>query len=104
MFQVAVSAPILLIAAPLMGPLVRDLQPIHLLGLAFQVVCVASFGYLSWFWLMTIYRASSVASFSFLSPVLAVFFGWALLGEHIGPAIWIALGMVAAGIFLINRR
>lgn len=104
LFQVAVSAPILLIAAPFFGPLMRDLEPIHLLGLLFQIVCVGSFGFLAWFWLMSIYRASSVASFSFLSPVFAVLFGWALLGEHIGPAVWGALLLVAAGIFLINRK
>jgi drug/metabolite transporter (DMT)-like permease len=104
MFQVVVSAPILLIAAPFFGPLIRDIAPIHYAGMAFQIICVASLGFLSWFWLLTIYRASSVASFSFLSPVLAVFFGWALLGEHIGPAVLAALILVAAGIYLINRK
>ena len=104
LFQVVISAPILLIAAPLFGPLIRDIAPIHIAGLLFQIVCVATFGFLSWFWLLTIYRAASVASFSFLSPVLAVFFGWALLGEKIGPAVLAALILVAAGIYLINRR
>jgi len=60
--------------------------------------------YVFWFWLMTIYPASSVASFSFLSPVFSVLFGWWLLGETVGVQIWLALAMVAAGIILINRR
>ncbi|MEC7258850.1 MAG: DMT family transporter, partial [Pseudomonadota bacterium] len=99
--QVIFSAPLLLLMAPLFGPLIRDLEPIHWAGLAFQAICVVSLGFLSWFWLLTIYRASSVAAFSFLSPVLAVIFGWALLGERIGPTVWAALVLVAAGIFLI---
>lgn len=103
-FQLAVSAPVLLILAPLFGPLLRDLQPIHLAGLAFQAIGVVSLGFLVWFWLMSIYRASGVASFSFLSPVFAVLLGWLLLGEHIGPQVWGALALVAGGIFLINRR
>ena len=41
---------------------------------------------------------------SFLSPVLAVLLGWFLLSEEIGPQVWAALGLVAAGVFLINRR
>jgi drug/metabolite transporter (DMT)-like permease len=45
-----------------------------------------------------------VASFSFLSPVFSVILGWLILGETIGIQIWIALGFVAVGIFLINRR
>ncbi|MFK7753594.1 MAG: DMT family transporter [Sedimentitalea sp.] len=104
LFQVAVSAPILLILAPLFGDLFRAPTALHWAGLAFQTVAVASIGFLVWFWLMTIYRASGVAAFSFLSPVFAVIFGWALLGEQIGPLVWTALALVAAGIYLINRK
>jgi drug/metabolite transporter (DMT)-like permease len=103
-FQVAVSAPILLLIAPLFGPLIRDIQPIHIAGMAFQIIAVASLGFLVWFWLMKIYPASSVASFSFLSPVFSVLFGWLLLSEEVAPSVWGALVLVASGIYLINRR
>ncbi len=103
-FQLVVSAPVLLILSPFFGDLIRDLAPIHFAGLAFQAICIASLGFLLWFWLMSVYRASSVASFSFLSPVLAVVFGWLLLGESIGLQVWIALGLVAIGVVLINRK
>jgi drug/metabolite transporter (DMT)-like permease len=102
-WQLAVSAPILLLVAPLFGPFVRDLAPIHLWGLGFQVVVIASFGFLSWLWLLSRYPASGVASFSFLSPLFGVSFGWALLGEPVGPTILGALALVAAGLVLINR-
>ncbi|MFT7594527.1 MAG: drug/metabolite transporter (DMT)-like permease [Paracoccaceae bacterium] len=102
--QVAVSIPVLLGLSPLFGDLLRDPGPLHLAGLVFQSVFVISLGYLVWMQLMSIYRASSVASFSFLSPVFAVFLGWLVLDETIGPAIWGALVLVAAGVFLINRR
>lgn len=104
LFQVVTSAVILLALAPLMGDLVRDLQPIHVAGLLFQGICVASLGYLSWFYLLKVYRAAGVASFSFLSPVFAVLLGWLLLDEHVGWEIGGAMVLVAAGIFLINRR
>jgi len=102
--QIAVSIPVLLGLSPLFGDLLRDPHPLHLAGLVFQSVFVISLGYLAWMWLISIYRASSVASFSFLSPVFAVILGWLVLGETIGPAIWGALVLVAAGVFLINRR
>lgn len=102
--QVAVSIPVLLGLSLLFGDLLRDPQPVHLLGLLFQSVFVISLGYLVWMRLMAIYRASGVASFSFLSPVFAVILSWLVLGETIGPAIWGALVLVAAGVFLINRR
>lgn len=102
--QVAISAPILLVLAPLFGPMLRDVQAIHIWGMAFQIVAVASLGFLAWFWLMKRYPANSVASFSFISPVAAVVLGWVLLGEEIAPSIWVALVLVAAGITLINRK
>ncbi|WP_090207563.1 DMT family transporter [Yoonia litorea] len=103
MWQVGVSAPILLLAAFFFGPFIRDLAPIHLAGLAFQIVVVVSAGFIFWLWLLSIYPASGVASFSFLSPVLAVGLGWLLLGEEVGPSLLLALCLVTAGIVLINR-
>ncbi|MGB5558290.1 MAG: DMT family transporter [Paracoccaceae bacterium] len=102
-WQLAASAPVLLGAAMFFGPLIRDLQPIHLWGLAFQIVVVAGAGFLFWIWLLSIYPASSVASFSFLSPIFGILLGWLLLGEHAGVSIFAAGALVAAGILLINR-
>lgn len=103
-WQVWISALALLALAPAFGDLVRDPQPLHFVGLGFQAFVVVGLGYLGWFWLMTIYRAGGIASFTFLSPVLAVLLGWLLLDETIGLAVWLALALVATGIFLINRR
>jgi len=102
-WQVLVSAPILLALAPLFGPLVRDLEPVHLWGLGFQIVVVVSAGFIFWLWLLSIYPASSVASFSFLTPVFGVFMGWLLLGETLGPSLILSLVLVAGGILLVNR-
>ncbi|SPF80204.1 DMT family transporter [Pseudoprimorskyibacter insulae] len=103
-WQLGVSAIVLLCVAPLFGPVIREFQPYHAALMAYQVILVASFGFLFWFYWMMIYPASDIASFSFLSPVLSVAMGWLLLGEHIGVDTLIALGLVAAGITLINRR
>lgn len=103
LWQVGVSAPVLLIAAPFFGPLIRDFQPVHLWGLGFQAAVVVSFGFIAWLWLLSVYPASSVASFSFLGPIFGVGFGWLLLGESIAPALWGALALVAVGLVLINR-
>ncbi|KQI72686.1 multidrug transporter [Loktanella sp. 5RATIMAR09] len=103
MWQVGVSAPLLLFAALFFGPFIRDIAPIHIAGLAFQIVVVVSAGFIFWLWLLSIYPASGVASFSFLSPVLAVALGWLLLGEEVGPNLIMALVLVAIGILMVNR-
>ena len=103
MWQITVSAPILLIGAFFFGPFVRDFQPVlHLSGMAFQIGLV-SIGFVFWLWLLSIYPASGVASFSFLGPVFGVLFGWVLLGEPVGLSVWIALVFVASGLILVNR-
>lgn len=102
-WQVLISAPLLLLASLFFGELIRDLQPIHLWGLAFQIVVVVTFGFVFWLWLLSIYPASGVASFSFLSPVLSVWLGWLLLGEDVDASLLWALALVAVGLVLINR-
>lgn len=103
-WQLGVSAPLLLSASLLGGPFIRDLAPLHIAGLGYQVVLVAFAGFLAWFYLMQRYKASTVASFGFLSPVLAVLFGALVLGEETSPAIWAALALIGAGLWLINKR
>lgn len=103
MWQVGISTPILLIAALFFGPFIRELEPVHIAGLVFQIVIVVSAGFIFWLWLLSIYPASGVASFSFLSPVLTVGLGWLLLDEQVGPSLIVALFLVAVGILLINR-
>ena len=102
LWQVAVSAPVLLALAPLFGPLVREPEPWHLAGGAFQVA-LASWGFMAWLWLLSVYPAAGVASFSFLSPVFGVALGWLLLGETVGPGLLAAAALVVGGLVLVNR-
>lgn len=102
-WQLAVSAVVLCAVAPLFGPLVREPDALSLFGLVFGML-VASFGFLFWLRLMGIYPASDIASFSFLSPVMAVIFGWMIFDEPVGLGFVGALVLVGLGIVLINRR
>lgn len=104
-WQVLVSAVLLIGLAPLFGgPLVRDFDTTQAVLLAVQAVGVVCVGFVTWFWLIGRYYASTVASFSFLTPVLSALLGWLALGE---PVTWVtplALGLLVAGLVLINRR
>jgi drug/metabolite transporter (DMT)-like permease len=102
-WMVLVSAPMLLVASLFFGPLIRDLQPEHILGLVFQSSVVVAGGFIAWLWLLSVYPPSTVASFSFLTPILAVGLGAVIFGESVTWPILVALALVAAGIVLINR-
>ena len=103
-WMVAVSALVLLLASLFFGPLIRDLHPVHLLWLVFMASVVVAGGFIAWLWLLSVYPAATVASFSFLTPVLSLGLGWLALGEPLGPAILVAAALVATGIVLVNRR
>ena len=102
-WMVLVSAPLLLLASLFFGPLIRDLQPLHIVGLVFQSSVVVAGGFIGWLWLLSVYPSSTVASFSFLTPVFAVGLGAAFFGETVTGSILVAVALVAVGIVLINR-
>ena len=102
-WMVLVSGPLLLLAAPLFGPLIRDLHPQHIAWLIFQSSVVVAGGFITWLWLLSVYPTPTVASFSFLTPILAIGLGAVIFGETVTWAILGAAVLVAAGIVLINR-
>ena len=103
-YQLAVSTVILIPAAFLFGPFIRELEFFHLVLFFIQVVGVVSIGFVLWFWVLSIYPASDMASFSFLAPVFGVIFGWLILGEEISIALIGSLLLVSLGIMLMNWK
>lgn len=103
LYQLAVSACLLLAVAPFFGDLVREPSAAILGIFAFQVIGIVSIGFVLWFWLLSVYPASNIASFSLLAPVAGVFSGWVLFDDPLTPAFLVALGLVFAGLVLANR-
>ena len=72
-------------------------------ALVFQAVFVVAFTYLVWFWLVRRYPASGLSSFAFLTPAFSVLMGGLILGEPLSMRLFLALAMIAIGIFIVNR-
>jgi drug/metabolite transporter (DMT)-like permease len=70
----------------------------------YQIVAVAFVSYLAWFWLLTRYPASHLHAYTFWTPLFGLLAGWLLLGEPVTPALAVAMGCVALGIYLVNRQ
>ena len=104
-YQLAGSALVLLPLSRALGePGVRHPSAIALAALAFQIVIVAFASYLAWFWLLARYPASELSVFSFLTPLFGMAASALVLGEHVGPALAVAMALVAGGIYLVNRN
>ncbi|KPQ06364.1 MAG: putative permease, DMT superfamily [Rhodobacteraceae bacterium HLUCCA12] len=104
-WQLLISAPILLILAPSYGgELVRDFDLFQLGIFLFHTLGAVTAGFVLWFWLLLRYPASTVASFSFVTPVLSALLGWLVLNEAVSALTPIALALLVGGLILINRR
>lgn len=103
-WMVLVSAPILLAVSPLFGPLIRDVGPMDWVWLVFQASVVVAGGFVTWLWLLSVYPASTVASFSFLTPILSILLGHLIFGESLSFTLVGAAALVSVGIILINRK
>jgi len=71
-------------------------------GLLYQAVFVVGATYLIWFWILKRYRAPELSALTFISPVVGVLEGWALLGEAPNASFLVALAGVAVGIALLS--
>jgi drug/metabolite transporter (DMT)-like permease len=72
-------------------------------ALAFQIILVAFFSYLLWFWMIHRFAVSRLAAFTFLAPLFGVILGGLVLKEAIPLLLWAGLALVGAGIYLVNR-
>ena len=104
LYQLAVTA---VMTAPLMllaGPIIREFSVVPTTALLFQALYVVAFTYAFWFWLIGRYSASGLSSFVFLTPAFGVFCGSIILDEPMTMKMFMALGLIAAGLIVVNRR
>ena len=102
LYQLAISAVILTMLAAILGDMIRELDVDIILIFIFQVVFVVSIGFLLWFWALSVYPASDMASFGLLAPLFGVFFGWLIFDDALTTRFIFAMGLVCMGILLNN--
>jgi drug/metabolite transporter (DMT)-like permease len=105
LYQLAVSAPVLFLAAWLMGEpgFIRITWPVAA-AFAYQCIVVAFASYLAWFWLLRHYLAARMSVFTFLTPIFGVLAGVVLLGEPLTGTFVVAALLVGAGLVLVNLK
>ena len=105
LYQLSVSAVVLPLGSLALGePGIVKLTFVAIASLLYQTVWIASITYLAWFWLIRHYPAARLASFSFLAPLFGVLAGWWILDEPVTAGLMLAMVLVAAGIYLVNRH
>jgi drug/metabolite transporter (DMT)-like permease len=103
LYQIVVSA----VITPVIAYAIGEHWPEHIswipaASVLYQSVWVVGVTYLAWFWLLRVYPAAELSAFTFISPVVGVLTGWAVLGESPNLAFGLAAALVAVGILLVN--
>jgi drug/metabolite transporter (DMT)-like permease len=106
-YQLASSAVVLPFISLVLGerwPAPVQLSSFAWLSLFLQTAVGAFASYLVWMWMLTRYPAARMSAFVFLTPVFSLMIAAAWLGEPITATLLIALGLVAVGMWLVNKR
>jgi len=104
LYQLVVSGVLLTLWAWLFLEPLREPTALTWGILAFQSLFVACIGFLMWTWMLGIYPVSDMASFSLLTPLFAVTFGWLIFDDKITPLFVLALALVLLGLTLVNQK
>lgn len=104
LYQLIVSAPILIFIAWMQGEFFREMTPLLWSFFTFQVFGIVCLTFVLWFWVLSIYPASDMASFAFLTPLLGVILGALIFNEPLSINVLLAMALVGSGIYLVNKK
>jgi drug/metabolite transporter (DMT)-like permease len=103
-WQMLIGVPIFLLLHLLFeGPGAYVLSVSVVSALLYQAVVVGVFCFLTWFSILRRYSPSRLTVLFFTAPLWGLLLSFLLLGEGITTGLAIGAGMVALGIFLVNR-
>lgn len=102
--QMITAGIVCILAALITG---EKLVPSHITwesaGALFYLIIFGSIvAYLSYMWLLSVRPASIVGTYAYVNPVVAVFLGWLVAGEHIGLQQLLGLGVILLGLIVVN--
>ncbi|MBN9034300.1 MAG: hypothetical protein BGO05_20065 [Rhizobiales bacterium 63-7] len=101
-YQLVVAGIALTMAAAASGQAAVHLAWPLVGNIAFQALVVSFFSFLVWFWLLTKYKASQLGVFSFMTPMMGVVLGVALLGEPLTQEFMLGAAGVLCGIMMVT--
>ncbi|VCU71362.1 putative inner membrane transporter yiJE [Pigmentiphaga humi] len=104
LYQLGVSGVAGLLVAALMGESVGAATWGQAAALSYQTIWIAGVTFLLWLRLLANYPASTLQAATSMSPLFGVAFAALVLGEPISPLFALAVGLVVAGLVLLNRR
>jgi drug/metabolite transporter (DMT)-like permease len=73
-------------------------------GLAYLVIMGSIVAFMAFMWLVKVQPPAIVSTYTYVNPIVAVFAGWIIAGEQVGPAQIGALVLVIVGVLLVQAK
>lgn len=74
-------------------------------GAWLYLVCIGSLvGFTTFVWLMKNCSPASVSTYAYVNPVVAVFLGWLILNEPVGPRMLVASAIIITAVAIITAQ
>jgi drug/metabolite transporter (DMT)-like permease len=73
-------------------------------ALAYLLVGGTFIAFSAYSWLVRTTRPTLVATYAFVNPMVAVFLGWLLAGEPVGPRTVVAAALIVSSVALVSRE
>ena len=102
-WQLTAGGLLLLPAALLLEPMIPDLSARNLIGFTYLGLIGAAFTYLLWFRGLARIGPSAASALGFLSPLVAVLLGWALLSQALDAVQIVGVVVILASVWVAQR-
>jgi drug/metabolite transporter (DMT)-like permease len=83
---------------------VSDLSGKSIASFVYLVAAGSLLAFTAYVWLLQNVRISTVATYAFVNPVVAVLLGWAILGEDITTSIAVGATVIVASVAFVVRQ
>ena len=99
------GAGLLVVSAIAGEPLRTDWSAISarsMIALGYLIVFGSWIAFSAYVWLLQVSTPGRVSTYAYVNPVIAVFLGWALLGEQVTGRMFLGMLVVVAGVIIIT--
>ena len=80
----------------------RDVSARSIVGLAYLSILGSVVAYRAYIWLLQATTPARVATYAYVTPLIAVVLGWAVAGEAMSPRTAVAAAVILAAVILIT--
>jgi len=79
-------------------------DPAYLAILTYMSVAATVIGTTIWYYLLSRENPTTLSTYGFITPIIAMIFGWWLLQEEINERSFLGVGLIIVGVYLVQKQ